>query len=168
MKCWLQFHFLGSCGYTAYAQKLNMDIFHPPVDFVVCSTCCSTLSRCHFSEMRFTFKHLSAVLHFVSATFIFPPVLCILLSLSLSCFHVRPVCLDLSVSDTVTVFRYRHSKDKRQHLLQRKPRWLLDPGCNKRQEYLTINGAQNSICSLLSSVPLSLLHTHACTQQALR
>lgn len=85
------------------------------------------------------------------------------LSLSLPVFLLHSK-LGLSVSDIVTVYEYRrrHSKDKRQHFLQRTPTWLLDLSCNKRQEHLTTNG-----CSKLHlqqrwqslSVFLSVLHS---------
>lgn len=145
MKCWLQYHFLGSRGHATYVQKLNMDIVSCTVG--VCRVAIRHTPP-HFTCLTHAFINvfgtfLLCLLHFVSTAFIFPLVFffffCFLLS------AVPPLCLSLSfpvllllsklclsVSDIVTVYEYRHrqSKDKRQHLPQKKPWWLLDLGCN--------------------------------------
>ena len=177
MKSWLQFHFLGSRGFTTYVQKLNMAtgvwsraMRHTLLFF--------TRLTDAFLNVFGTF--LPRILHFLSTSFIFPPVLLAFFCLP-RCFSASisllPCLSELGLSDgdIVAVYecRHRHGKDKRQHLVQRKPRWLLDPGRNKRQEHLTTNGGsklhlQQRRQSLF--LPLSYTHTqtHTLTQQALR
>lgn len=172
MKRWLQFHFLDSRGYTTYVHKLNMEILSSAIG--VCSIALQHILL-SFSCLTDAFLNVFGPFLLCFLTFLFQPHSSLHLLSPFFCPQRRlSACvfpslskLGLSVSDIATVYerRHRHSKDKRQHLLQRKFRRLLDPGCNKRQEHSTVNGCsklhlQQRWQTLFLSVCLSLIHTH--------
>lgn len=122
--CWLNFHFLGSCGYTTYVEKLKMGIVSSSIwglwqmtNFVLIPQLFLIIFGTLLLSFFILFQLHSSFHLCVSSRFL-------AFNVFLWLFKIG-----LSVGDIVTLceYRHRHSKDKRQHFLQRKPWWLLDP-----------------------------------------
>lgn len=133
MRRWPPLHFPGSRGCTTYVRKAKYGrLLHPPfvVEFVArqCDTLCSPLN------VSGTFFFLCS-LRFVATSFIFSAPFFALfcpLRLALPPCSLSSVCLS-AISSLYMSAGTRHSVDKRQHLVERKPCWLLDPGGYKRR-----------------------------------
>lgn len=178
MKCWLQFHFLGSPGDTTYVRKLNTDISSSAAG--ICSIAMRHSALLYLSHWCFLkcFWHLSPVLSpfcfslihlptcFFFWFFLLPFVrraISLPLSLSSSC-SLSQVCLS-AISSLYTSTHTDTARTKDNICYKGSPGGFLIQAAIKRHEHLTING-----CSKLhlQQRRQSLFLSYAHAQQALR
>lgn len=70
--CWLNFHFLGSCGYTTYVEKLKMGIVSSSIWGLWQMTNFVLIPQLFL--IIFGTLLLLLIFHFISASFIFSPL----------------------------------------------------------------------------------------------